>query len=162
MSDKSRGAPFLLLAPSMWLTDAFYRAYYEFQGGVLDINTKVMPSGPLAKFVSKPMLYPVAALRELAIISCSTKLARHYYQLKAARLNTKEAFMNQLRDKGLGADLLAVVTYERGDPTYETRDGLAFLTDGSPKLRLLFTTIYDVCFIEETKLLVTEDVPLNA
>ena len=59
--------------------------------------------GPMEK---RGLAFPVAALRELAIISCSTKLARFHYQLKNANLNTKVSFMNQLRDRGLGADSL--------------------------------------------------------
>ena len=45
-------------------------------------------------------------------------------------------------NKGLGASFLAVMTYKSGDPQYETRDDLlAFLVDGSPKLRTLFSVI---------------------
>ena len=83
--------------------------------------------------------------------------------MKNAGLNTKVAFMNSMRDKGLGADFLAVMTYERGDNAYRTReDLLGFLTHGSPKLRVLFGAIHETCFVEKTKLLVVEDVPFCA
>ena len=71
--------------------------------------------------------------------------------------------MDQLQEKWLGADYLAVMTYERGDPSYETRDGLlAFLTDGSPQLRISYSIVRQVCYKENGKLLVTEDIPFCA
>ena len=83
--------------------------------------------------------------------------------MKNAGLNTKVAFMNSMRDKGLGAEFLAVMTYEKGDNAYRTReDLLAFLSHGSPKLRVLFGAIYETCFVEGTKLLVVEDIPFCA
>ena len=99
----------------------------------------------------------------MAIATCSTKLARLHYQFKNAGLNTKVDFMNSMRDKGLGAHFLALLTYEKGDPTYQTRDGLlAFLVDGSPKLRALFSVVHQTCYSEAGKLLVVEDVLLCA
>lgn len=71
--------------------------------------------------------------------------------------------MDQLREMWLGADYLAVMTYERGDSPYDTRDGLlAFLTDGSPKLRVLYSVVNQICYRENKKLLVTEDTPFCA
>ena len=99
----------------------------------------------------------------MGIISCSTKLARLHYQLKNAELNTRVTFVNQLREKGLGAEWLAVMTYEHGDPAYKSREDLVrFLTDGSPKLRILYAATRRTCFVERSKLLVVEDLPLNA
>ena len=83
--------------------------------------------------------------------------------MKNAGLNTKVSFMNSMRDKGLCANFLAVMTYERGDNAYKTReDLLGFLTHGSPKLRVLFGAIHETCFVGGSKLLVVEDVPFCA
>lgn len=90
-------------------------------------------------------------------MTCSTKLARLHYQLKNAGLNTNVDFMNQMRDKGLDADFLAVMTYEKEDPVYETRDDLiGFLYYGSPKLRVLLAVVHQTCYVENSKLLVVE------
>ena len=47
----------------------------------------------------------------------STKLGRLCYQRQNAGLNTKATFINAMREKGLGADYLAAVTWNK--------DGLA-------------------------------------
>ena len=70
---------------------------------VLDIGPDPQPKSDVA--------FPVAALREMAIISCSTKLAHLHYQLKSAGLGARMDFVQQLRDQGLAADFLAVMTY---------------------------------------------------
>ncbi|KAL8725678.1 MAG: hypothetical protein Q9181_006325 [Wetmoreana brouardii] len=124
------------------------------------MTTTTVAMGPTLK---KRKAFPVAALRELAIISCSTKLVRLHYQLKNAGLNTRVGFMNRLREHGLVSDYLAVMTYEESDRPYRTRDDLvAFLTHGSPKLRELYTLLYQTCFCEGRKLLVVEDIPFCA
>ena len=93
---------------------------------------------------SKPRrAFPVAALREMAMTSCSTNLARLHYQLKAAGLSTRVEFMNQLREKGLASEFLAVMTYEKGDHPYKNRsDLIAFLAHSSPKLRIAFSIVH--------------------
>lgn len=53
-------------------------------------------------------------LSELAMTFGSTWLAIFNYQSKNAGLNTWAASINQLREKGLGANLLAVMNYEAG------------------------------------------------
>ena len=69
------------------------------------------------------------------------------YQLKSFGLNTKVGFINLLREKGLPADFLAVMTYENGDPVYSARDGLiAFQAHDLPKLRILYSVAYETCF----------------
>ena len=68
-----------------------------------------------------------------------------------------------MRDKGLGAHFLALMTYEKGDPIYETRDGLlAFLVDGSSKLGAHFSVLHLTCYNEAGKLLVVGDIPFCA
>ena len=140
------------------------RAYYDFlEQHAPQADDAPPPTSQPGPQIKKPKAFPVAPLRELAITSCSTKLARLHYQLKNAGLNSRVAFMNRLREKGLGADFLAVMTYEAGDPPYKSRDDLLrFLTHGSPKLRALFSMVNKICYGEKDKLLVVEDVPLNA
>ena len=60
----------------------------------------------------KPKAFPVAALREMAIISCSTKLARLHYQIKNADSNNRMPFINDLRDRGVGTNCFAVMAYQ--------------------------------------------------
>ena len=55
------------------------------------------------------------------------------------------------------------MSYEHGDPAYKNREDLIrCLTNGSPKLRILYTATRRTCFIEKSKLLVVEDLLLNA
>lgn len=71
--------------------------------------------------------------------------------------------MHSMREKGLGAHLLVPFTYEKGGPTYKTRDGLlALLVDGSPKSQALFSAVHQSCYNEAGKFLVVEDVPICA
>ncbi len=120
-------------------------------------------AGAGARKATQVSTFPVSALREMAIISCSTKPARLHYQMKNAGLNRRVAFMNDLRDRGLGANCLAVMTYQQGDAPYKTRDGLiAFLTEGSPKLRSLLSVVHTTCFLESRKIQVIDDITLNA
>ena len=53
--------------------------------------------------------------------------------------------MNQLPEKGLGADFLALMTYEGGDLLYKTRDDL--LAHRSLKLRALFSIANKTCYL---------------
>ena len=151
--------------------DSIYREFYEFVQKFLAGKTSdtrgCLPSkaGP-NKVARRGVPFPVASLREMAIATCSTKLARLHYQLKNAGLNTKVDFMQAMREKRLGAHFLTLMTYEKRDPvdpTYEKRDGLlAFLVDGSPNLRALHSVVHQTCYKEAGKLLVVEDVPLCA
>lgn len=77
-------------------------------------GSPVNPEGDLGPQPNKQS-FPIAALRELAIIIYSTKLAALHYQLDNTGLNTRVSFINHRREKGLGADFLAegaVMTYE--------------------------------------------------
>ena len=70
--------------------------------------------------------------------------------------------MNQLREKSLAADFLAVMTYEKGDPVYSTRNGLiAFLTHDSPEFRIMYSFTYETCFQLKSKLPVGKDVRIR-
>ena len=119
-------------------------------------------AGP-SKVARRGTPFPVASLREMAITTCSNKLARLRYQLENAGLNTKIDFTHSMRQKGLEARFLALLTYDKGNPTYEKRDGLfAFLVDGSPKLQPPYSVLHQTCYNEAGKLLVDEGVPLLA
>ncbi len=120
-----------------------------------------IPPKPVPQDKKTTNAFPTAPLREHAINTCSTKLARFHYQLKSAKLNTKVQFMDLMRENGFEAEVLAVMTYRPGDLTYDTRDGLlAFLADGSPKLKLLFGQVLRTYYEKKAKLLVVEETPL--
>ena len=139
------------------------RAYYDFlEQHASQADDASPPTSQPGPQIKKSKVFSIASLRELAITSCSTKLARLHYQLKNADLNSRVVFMNRLREKGLSVDFLTMMTYEAGDLFYKSRDDLLrFLTHGNPKLRALFSMMNKICYDEKNKLLVVENVLLN-
>jgi hypothetical protein len=62
--------------------------------------------------------------------------------------------MNQLYEKDLGADFLADMKYEAGDPPYKMRDDLLrFLAHGGLRLKELFSMMNRTCHKQREKLL---------
>ena len=105
----------------------------------------------------------VPAVKELTVVTCSTKLAPLHYELSSVVLKTQVEFMNELREQGLRSERLALMTYERGDPPYATRDGLiVFLIYRSPKWRISYSAIHETCFQLGSKSLVVEDILICA
>lgn len=122
-----------------------------------------IPEKPVPHDNKTSSAFPTAQLRD----SPSSAAPRNWlaFTTNSSRptLNTRVEFMDLMRAAGFGAEALAVMTYQQGDPIYDTRDGLlGFLTDGSPKLRLLFHQVHDTCYVKGRKLLVVEDVPICA
>lgn len=75
--------------------------------------------------LTRQWAFPVAALREMAIVSCSPRLAWLHYQLRAGGLGIKVDLINQLRNRGVAVDFSAVMTHEHWDQQYRTRDDSA-------------------------------------
>lgn len=149
---------------------------------ILDVGSKLIEN--YSEFVSsmkeyhikrvnelgRPDNFPnvMASLRLLIIASSSLILSRFDRTLRKMRLNTLINDMNRYRAKNIGAREMIVVAKRQGDPITNTgMEKLRFLATGSPKLRYILHTIHTYVLPstvdqQPRKLLITEDVPLNA
>lgn len=106
----------------------------------------------------------VSSLRKLSITSASTKLARLDYELDRLGASSLVESMDAFRQRKVGLDwFIRLVWREEDGPYPQTRrDKLAFLSDGSPLCRWLFSEYRDWVIGAKRKLLLTEDTPFIA
>lgn len=110
----------------------------------------------------------MASLRQLTIASASLILGRFDRTLRQMGFNTLVDDLNHFRAKNLGTrEILALAKREGDAETNTGLEKLRFLTYGSPKLRFILHHIHtyvvpQVAQDQSPKLLITEDVPLNA
>ncbi|KAF4636083.1 hypothetical protein G7Y89_g2010 [Cudoniella acicularis] len=113
-----------------------------------------------------------AALRKLAMLNCSTILARLNLVMQSVEGNTHVATLDKWRSENQEADFIQDLTRGEGEPRSQTAaDLVRFLTKGSPTLRLLFQVLltYHVLdplnkpfYKHHQKLIYADTVPANA
>lgn len=112
----------------------------------------------------KPLLvYPVIPLRDLDLANASTYLARFNLSMRKANHSTLVAQMDKWRYEGMDGQDFVDSIIRPGDRPVKTRaDYIKLLCDGSPILVEIFRQIKDYVLAKDEKILITEQVPLNA
>ena len=114
---------------------------------------------------------PITAhARRLAIGAKATKLSRFDRHMQKLGYKTIVQDMEGYRTKGHTAEWVVNMVRRKADPVPHTRlQRLQFLADGSPTLRYILHQIKELCLLagqpltkQQSKLLITEDVPLIA
>jgi hypothetical protein len=153
-------------ADQQWLhRDASRRFIQKLRGNGKDSSKKAF-SGAGGK--KDAIVYPTAEMRELLLGTMSTKLRLFNAICKNLDTNTLVDTLQDQRDRGFDSfRFVQFLSLQLKLATPTTALGyLQFLTEGSPLLRsILYLVLHQDRFLQPRrngKLLITEDVPLNA